>query len=196
MHVSRKAASFTESVIREMTRLAIAGGAVNLAQGYPDFPCPPELKQRIGMLCSIPTMSRTASRNYIRTRLRLAGARDLAVFSDEALNRITDYAQGIPRVVNTVYDHCLVIGYADQTRRIPSEVRLPFGTRTTAPSPKDAVTEPSSGPGSAGASMRGRAGADFEVRKATSAGRRSCSPLRRPAGRSARGSRVDAAFRS
>ncbi|HWG93385.1 MAG TPA: aminotransferase class I/II-fold pyridoxal phosphate-dependent enzyme, partial [Mycobacteriales bacterium] len=42
---SRKAASFTESVIREMTRLALQSGAVNLAQGFPDFPCPPELKE-------------------------------------------------------------------------------------------------------------------------------------------------------
>ncbi len=42
--VSAKAATFTESVIREMTRLAVAHGAVNLAQGFPDFPCPPELK--------------------------------------------------------------------------------------------------------------------------------------------------------
>jgi aspartate/methionine/tyrosine aminotransferase len=43
--ISRKAASFTESVIREMTRLAIENNAVNLAQGFPDFACPPELKQ-------------------------------------------------------------------------------------------------------------------------------------------------------
>ena len=43
--ISRKAASFTESVIREMTRLAIENDAVNLAQGFPDFACPPELKQ-------------------------------------------------------------------------------------------------------------------------------------------------------
>src|SRR6476646_4060955 len=42
--ISRKAASFTESVIREMNRLAVAAGAVSLAQGFPDFPCPPELK--------------------------------------------------------------------------------------------------------------------------------------------------------
>jgi aminotransferase len=42
--VSRKAASFTESVIREMTRLAQRHGAVNLAQGFPDFPAPAELK--------------------------------------------------------------------------------------------------------------------------------------------------------
>lgn len=42
--VSRKADTFTESVIREMTRLAAAHGAVNLAQGFPDFSCPAELK--------------------------------------------------------------------------------------------------------------------------------------------------------
>ncbi len=42
--ISAKASSFTESVIREMTRLAIAHGAINLAQGFPDFACPPELK--------------------------------------------------------------------------------------------------------------------------------------------------------
>ncbi len=43
--ISAKAASFTESVIREMNRLAVQHGAVSLAQGFPDFPCPPELKE-------------------------------------------------------------------------------------------------------------------------------------------------------
>jgi aminotransferase len=43
--VSAKAERFTESVIREMNRLAIAHGAVSLAQGFPDFPAPDELKQ-------------------------------------------------------------------------------------------------------------------------------------------------------
>jgi aspartate/methionine/tyrosine aminotransferase len=41
---SHKAAQFTESVIREMTRLALQHGAVNLSQGFPDFPAPPEIK--------------------------------------------------------------------------------------------------------------------------------------------------------
>jgi aspartate/methionine/tyrosine aminotransferase len=43
--VSLKAETFTESVIREMTRLAMAHDAVNLAQGFPDFACPAELKE-------------------------------------------------------------------------------------------------------------------------------------------------------
>jgi len=43
--ISHKASQFTESVIREMTRVALKYDAVNLAQGFPDFPCPPELKR-------------------------------------------------------------------------------------------------------------------------------------------------------
>jgi aspartate/methionine/tyrosine aminotransferase len=42
---SEKASRFTESVIREMTRLAQKHGAVNLSQGFPDFPAPDALKQ-------------------------------------------------------------------------------------------------------------------------------------------------------
>src|SRR5436305_15224530 len=42
---SRRIERFTESVIREMTRLALRHGAVNLAQGFPDFPAPAALKQ-------------------------------------------------------------------------------------------------------------------------------------------------------
>ncbi|MGZ6295930.1 MAG: pyridoxal phosphate-dependent aminotransferase, partial [Candidatus Limnocylindrales bacterium] len=42
--ISKKAMTFGESVIRDMTRLALRHDAVNLAQGFPDFACPPELK--------------------------------------------------------------------------------------------------------------------------------------------------------
>jgi aminotransferase len=43
--VSQKAGRFTESVIREMTREALKHGAVNLSQGFPDFPAPEDLKR-------------------------------------------------------------------------------------------------------------------------------------------------------
>jgi aspartate/methionine/tyrosine aminotransferase len=45
-HVSAKAASFTESVIREMSREAVKYGAVNLGQGFPDWPAPEDIKQK------------------------------------------------------------------------------------------------------------------------------------------------------
>ena len=44
--ISHKAASFTESVIREMTREALKHGAVNLGQGFPDFAAPEDVKQK------------------------------------------------------------------------------------------------------------------------------------------------------
>jgi aspartate/methionine/tyrosine aminotransferase len=43
--LSAKAARFTESVIREMTRMAIQYQAINLSQGFPDFPAPAEIKR-------------------------------------------------------------------------------------------------------------------------------------------------------
>jgi L-glutamine---4-(methylsulfanyl)-2-oxobutanoate aminotransferase len=44
--ISDKALSFTESVIREMTREAIKYNAVNLGQGFPDFAAPADIKQK------------------------------------------------------------------------------------------------------------------------------------------------------
>ncbi|PYO51153.1 MAG: hypothetical protein DMD72_00490 [Gemmatimonadetes bacterium] len=83
--------------------------------------CLPELrqlKQRIGLRCQIPPLTLREAGQYIRTRLRIAGAHDLSVFTDPALDRITEYSGGIPRLINIVCDHCLLFGYADQERRI------------------------------------------------------------------------------
>ena len=77
-----------------------------------------QLKQRIGLRCRILPLTPEQTRDYIRTRLRIAGARDLGLFSDAAIIRIAEHSGGIPRVINTLCDHCLLIGYADQIRRI------------------------------------------------------------------------------
>src|SRR5438552_8726679 len=42
---ARRATTFTESVNREMTRVANQYGAINLAQGFPDFPMPEPMKE-------------------------------------------------------------------------------------------------------------------------------------------------------
>src|SRR5262245_30089655 len=43
--VSAKSARFTESVIREMSRVCAREGGVNLAQGFPDFAAPEAMKE-------------------------------------------------------------------------------------------------------------------------------------------------------
>jgi general secretion pathway protein A len=77
-----------------------------------------QLKQRIGLRCVITPLHPEDVKDYVRSRLRVAGARDLNLFADAAVRRIGEFAGGIPRVINTICDHCLLIGYADQTRRI------------------------------------------------------------------------------
>src|SRR5712692_1598477 len=81
-----------------------------------------QLKQRVGLRCQIPPLTLEEARAYIRTRLRIAGGRDLGLFADSAVDRITAYSGGIPRLINTVCDHCLLFGYADQTRRIDRHI--------------------------------------------------------------------------
>ena len=45
--ISKRTTSFTESVIRHMTRIANRTGAVNLSQGFPDFDPPVELQEAL-----------------------------------------------------------------------------------------------------------------------------------------------------
>jgi general secretion pathway protein A len=81
-----------------------------------------QLKQRIGLRCHIGPLSPEETRLYIRHRLRIAGASDAGVFTDAAIQRITEYSGGTPRIVNIVCDHCLLSGFADSKRRIDTGV--------------------------------------------------------------------------
>jgi general secretion pathway protein A len=81
----------------------------------------PELRQfnqRIALRCRTLPLSAGETRDYIQTRLRVAGAGPAPLFSDEAVDRIARASGGIPRMINNLCDHCLVIAYADQARRV------------------------------------------------------------------------------
>jgi len=77
-----------------------------------------QLKQRIGLRCSIRPLTDGEVQDYIRNRLRIAGCPDLRLFTPPAVARIGEYAGGVPRLVNILCDHCLLVGYVEQTRTI------------------------------------------------------------------------------
>jgi general secretion pathway protein A len=81
-----------------------------------------QLRQRIGMRCAIRPLTAEETGEYIRSRLRVAGASDTRLFSDAAVARIAAYTNGIPRLVNILCDHCLLMGYTQQTRRVEREM--------------------------------------------------------------------------
>ena len=85
----------------------------------------PELRQfqqRITLWAVVPRLSRHETRQYILQRLRVAGACDFNIFTERAVSRIAAYAGGIPRIVNAVCEHCLLIGYQDQKRHLDVDV--------------------------------------------------------------------------
>ena len=70
------------------------------------------------MRCAIRPLTADETREYIQSRIRVAGGADTRLFSDAAVERIAAYTNGIPRLVNILCDHCLLIGYTEQTRRV------------------------------------------------------------------------------
>jgi general secretion pathway protein A len=83
-----------------------------------DLPELRQLKQRVVLRCHIPLLTPQEVPQYIRNRLRVAGAHDMNLFNEVAVERITEYSGGIPRVINILGDHCLLFGYVDHKRRI------------------------------------------------------------------------------
>jgi type II secretory pathway predicted ATPase ExeA len=81
-----------------------------------------QLYQRIGLRAHIQPLSEGDVREYINTRLRVAGGPGVQMFTKQAVRRIAEYSQGVPRVVNILCDHCLVIGYADEASTITRSI--------------------------------------------------------------------------
>ena len=85
-----------------------------------------QLKQRVGLRCNLRLLELPEVEGYIHRRLELAGANgnESAIFSREAIQAIFDISKGIPRLVNTLCENCLVLGYGLQLGQItPSMVR-------------------------------------------------------------------------
>jgi general secretion pathway protein A len=87
-----------------------------------ELPAMRQLAQRIELRIDISPLSASEMSDYIRARLRTAGARDDNIFTGNAPALIASATNGVPRLINILCDHCLLIGYADQKRRIGGDV--------------------------------------------------------------------------
>src|SRR5947209_3756550 len=117
---------FTESVIREMTRLDDEHGAINLAQGFPDFDAPEELQAAagraptvVGLVPADPSEGRPDWELDLERLAAAIGPRTRAfvlttphnptgkVFSAEDLDGIAELAVGHDLMVFTdeIYEH-------------------------------------------------------------------------------------------
>jgi general secretion pathway protein A len=85
-----------------------------------------QLKQRVSLRYHIKPLDRDEMREYIKLRLKRAGAIDSNLFTPKALARIYKYSKGIPRSINIVCDNALLSGYTTDQKvigdRIVSEI--------------------------------------------------------------------------
>ena len=80
------------------------------------------LRQRVTMLRFIHPLREGEIRDYILHRLRIAGANSPNIFSPNAISRIFHYSRGVPRLINTLCDNAMLIGYGTGRKRIEEAV--------------------------------------------------------------------------
>jgi len=83
-----------------------------------------QLRQRISVWWHLGPMTADETREYVRHRLRIAGALERPIFSDGALRTVHQLSAGVPRVINLLCDRALLAGYAEQKAQIDRRLVL------------------------------------------------------------------------
>jgi type II secretory pathway predicted ATPase ExeA len=83
-----------------------------------------QLKQRIGLRCSLKPLEMKELQGYIHQRLELSGANShaAAIFPDETIAWIQEFSRGIPRLVNTLCENSLLLGFGHNRRQITPDI--------------------------------------------------------------------------
>lgn len=74
-----------------------------------------QLQQRIMVRFHITPLNAEEVRNYINHRLNIAGSAGRLSFTDQAIQSITDFSTGVPRVINIICDRALLAGFVEET---------------------------------------------------------------------------------
>jgi general secretion pathway protein A len=96
-----------------------------------------QLKQRVGLRCSLLPLELNDVEGYVHRRLELSGAegREKTIFAKEAIIEIYLFSKGIPRLINTLCENSLMLGFGMQlhqitpavVREVASDFRLDYG---------------------------------------------------------------------
>jgi len=81
-----------------------------------------QFAQRVTVHCHLQGLEQKEVDNYIKCRLKVAGAENLNIFSEDAIEAVYRHSKGIPRLINIFCDTALVYGYADSLTSIEKDV--------------------------------------------------------------------------
>jgi general secretion pathway protein A len=81
-----------------------------------------QFAQRVTVHCHLNGLNASEVKEYILYRLKVAGSNRTDIFTDAAIELISLYSKGIPRIINILCDTALVYGYADNLKVIEKEI--------------------------------------------------------------------------
>jgi type II secretory pathway predicted ATPase ExeA len=80
-----------------------------------------QLRQRVALWCRTLPLNEKQTTAYVGERLRLAGAKE-PIFTPEALSLVHRYSRGIPRIINLLCEHSLIVAYVEQTQQVTPQM--------------------------------------------------------------------------
>ena len=132
---------------RPLMRLVLAGGPA-LEERFAN-PKLDSFSQRLSARCYLEAFNRTETCNYIQSRITAEGGPGGELFPDDACNSVYHASGGVPRLINQVCDHALLLAIVDGRRSIsPPDVEEAWSDLQQLPVP--CPTETSSKPAESG----------------------------------------------
>ena len=81
-----------------------------------------QLQQRIMVRYHITPLEKDELSEYINHRLNIAGSNGSIKLTDEALEAISDFSYGVPRLINIICDRALLAGFVAESKTINSDI--------------------------------------------------------------------------
>ena len=128
-----------------LVRLVLAGGPVleeRLASPKLD-----SFSQRLAARCYLEAFNRTETQDYIQSQINSAGGRGEQVFPEAACQSVFQATGGVPRLINQVCDHALLLAYVAGRKSIePANIEEAWADLQQLPTPCNGETARASRP--------------------------------------------------
>ena len=76
-----------------------------------------QLRQRVSLWCRTQALTETQTQAYVAERLRISGA-SWQIFQPQTLELVHRYSRGIPRIINLICEHALIVAYVEQAKQV------------------------------------------------------------------------------
>ena len=96
----------------------------------------PQLNQRIALNYKLDSLGKADTEKYIDYRLNVARS-SISIFDQNALDIIWEHSGGIPRIINTIADWCLLLGYSRLKDTVDEHIATKAVTDLGYPPPKE-----------------------------------------------------------